>query len=289
MWGRILGTLLGFAFGRVIGAALGFYVGYLFDRKVRKDFERVGGFTGFFRDSQKLNRQAIFFHSVFSVMGHVAKSNGRVTKEHIQIAELLMDELGLTSQQRREAQNAYREGKDVVFGLKDTLEEFKRSVYNRRDILQVFLELQIQCACADGIVTNNERDLLSVMATTLGFSPRELDKLLQRWEAEYRFQHSSGSNSSQRNRQSNGSSQQRQRRQPASAPKGPTLEDAYQIIGVPASASDAEVKKAYRKLMQQHHPDKLISKGLPEEMMKKANQKVQDIKAAYDLIQEKRK
>lgn len=288
MWGRILGTLFGFAFGRIPGALLGFYVGYLFDRKMSSDFERVGGFTGFFRDSKKINRQAVFFHSVFSVMGHVAKSNGRVTKDHIRIAELLMEELELNAQQRKEAQNAYREGKDVVFGLKDTLQEFKQSVYNRRDILQVFLELQIQCACADGIVTNNERDLLSVIATTLGFSPRELDKLLQRWEAEYRFHSSSEQNTrSNSNGRQSGGNQQRQRQ--TATPKGPTLDDAYRIIGVSASASNAEVKKAYRKLMQQHHPDKLISKGLPEEMMKKANQKVQDIKAAYDLIQQHRK
>lgn len=286
MWGRLVCTLLGFAFGRFFGAILGFYIGYLFDRTVSRDFEKVGGFTGFFKDSQKINRQAVFFHSVFSVMGHVAKSNGRVTEEHIKIAELLMDELGLSSQQRKEAQNAYREGKDVIFALKETLLEFKQSVYNRRDILQVFLELQIQCACADGVVTNNERELLIIISSTLGFSPRELDNLLRRWEAEFRFQRSSENTGSGR-RQSNSNHRQRQRQQASST--APSLEDAYRIIGVPASASNAEVKKAYRKLMQQNHPDKLLSKGLPEEMMKKANQKVQDITAAYDLIQQKRK
>lgn len=287
MWGRILGTLFGFAFGRIWGALLGFYVGYLFDRKMRTDFERVGGFTGFFRNSQKLNRQAVFFHSVFSVMGHVAKSNGRVTKDHINIADMLMGELGLNSQQRKEAQNAYREGKDVVFGLKETLLEFKQSVYNRRDILQVFLELQIQCACADGVVTNSEKELLSVIASTLSFSPRELDKLLQRWEAEYRF-HSSSQQQRSSNRRSNQRNNDSRQKHSTNA-FGPNLDDAYRIIGVSPTSSDAEVKKAYRKLMQQHHPDKLLSKGLPEEMMKKATQKVQDIKAAYELIQQKRK
>jgi len=54
-------------------------------------------------------------------------------------------------------------------------------------------------------------------------------------------------------------------------------------------ASDQEVKKAYRRQMNQHHPDKLVSKGLPEEMMELANKKVQDIRNAYDTVTASRK
>ena len=54
------------------------------------------------------------------------------------------------------------------------------------------------------------------------------------------------------------------------------------------NASDADVKKAYRRLMNQHHPDKLVSKGLPEEMMKLANEKTQQIKEAYERIKKSR-
>jgi len=59
-------------------------------------------------------------------------------------------------------------------------------------------------------------------------------------------------------------------------------------LGVDAKATDAEVKKAYRRLLSQHHPDKLVSKGLPEEMMKIASQKTHEIKQAYDVIKKKR-
>ena len=68
----------------------------------------------------------------------------------------------------------------------------------------------------------------------------------------------------------------------------PTISSAYKILGINKTASDAEVKKAYRRLMSQHHPDKLIAKGLPEEMIKLATEKTQKIKAAYEQIKKSR-
>jgi len=60
------------------------------------------------------------------------------------------------------------------------------------------------------------------------------------------------------------------------------------VLGVTAQADDDEIKKAYRRLMNQHHPDKLVSKGLPEEMIRLATQKTQEIKAAYERIRQAR-
>ena len=74
----------------------------------------------------------------------------------------------------------------------------------------------------------------------------------------------------------------------ASNRAGLSLDDAYAVLNVSASSSDAEVKKAYRRLMSQHHPDKLVAKGLPEEMMELAKEKTQEIRAAYDVIKNSR-
>jgi DnaJ like chaperone protein len=57
---------------------------------------------------------------------------------------------------------------------------------------------------------------------------------------------------------------------------------------VDKSASEAEVKNAYSRLMSQHNPDKLVAKGLPEEMMKIATQKTHEIRQAYEQIKEAR-
>ncbi len=67
------------------------------------------------------------------------------------------------------------------------------------------------------------------------------------------------------------------------------IDDAYAILNVSSAANDNEVKRAYRKLMSQHHPDKLVSKGLPEEMMKVATQKTQEIREAYECVMYERK
>jgi DnaJ like chaperone protein len=69
----------------------------------------------------------------------------------------------------------------------------------------------------------------------------------------------------------------------------PTLESAYETLGLKSTTSDAEIKRAYRRLMSQHHPDKLVAKGLPEEMMKMATEKTHQIRTAYETIQEVRK
>ena len=69
---------------------------------------------------------------------------------------------------------------------------------------------------------------------------------------------------------------------------GPTLDDAYAILNVSPSSGDAEVKRAYRRLLSQHHPDKLVSKGLPEEMIKIASRKTHEIRQAYEQIKRAR-
>jgi len=74
-----------------------------------------------------------------------------------------------------------------------------------------------------------------------------------------------------------------------SARSKPSLSNAYTVLGVDKNTSDANLKKAYRRLISQHHPDKLVAKGLPEEMIKLANEKTHEIKSAYELIKQTRK
>jgi len=76
---------------------------------------------------------------------------------------------------------------------------------------------------------------------------------------------------------------------PGRAPGGrSSLAEAYEILGVAANATDAEVKRAYRKLMSENHPDKLVARGLPESMQEVAKQKTQAIQAAWERVREAR-
>lgn len=276
IWGKVLGTLFGFMFGKFVGAALGFFVGHMFDKGYSQDFNRAGGFGRFFGNAEDVQSQAIFFHSLFSVMGHIAKADGQVTQAEINIASALMDQMNLQGGVRREAQQAFREGKEADFPLQQRLDEFVQSCHGRRDILQVFLEILIQSSYADGRLDVAEKDLLEKVARQLGFKQHEFLYLLSAHEAELRFRRAgwgAGANNNQRNSQSN---------------RQQSLQDAYRILGVKPSDDDKAIKKAYRRLMSQHHPDKLVSKGLPKEALELAKNKAQDIQAAYEMVKQQK-
>ncbi|MCV2883561.1 co-chaperone DjlA [Aestuariibacter sp. AA17] len=283
IWGKVLGTLFGFMFGRIPGAILGFIVGHMFDRGYSQDFSQQGGFSRFFTSQDQIKSQAVFFHALFSVMGHIAKADGQVKSEEIRVATALMDEMGLEGDVRKEAQQAFREGKERDFPLLKTLKSFSESCHGRRDIKQVFLEILIQSAYADGSVDAAEQRVLENVAEGLGFKQNELLYLMSMFEAEVRFRQHTRYQS-----QTGQSQHQYRQRTHQSAPKGPTLQDAYKILGVNKSDDDRAIKKAYRKLMSEHHPDKLVSKGLPKQAMEIAKNKAQDIQAAYEMIKQER-
>ena len=74
-----------------------------------------------------------------------------------------------------------------------------------------------------------------------------------------------------------------QRSAPA-RPQTASIDDAYRALGLERAASDEQVKTAYRRLMNRHHPDKLVARGLPPSMASVAEQKTREIRAAYEKI-----
>ncbi len=274
IFGKILGFFFGFLFGGIFGALFGLFLGHQFDkaRGLNSSGFRTGGAFG--SGGNQAERQAEFFNSAFAVMGHVAKAKGQVTKEEIQLASIMMERMNLHGAQRTAAQEAFRRGKSADFPLEEVLEKVRASSGGRYDLLQFFLELQISSAFADGQLHPTEREILHKIASCLGFSAHQLDKRLQMQEAAFRFQHQGGQWHGQQNH--GGAWQQ--------ATTQSQLDDAYAVLGIAADSDAKEVKRAYRKLMNEHHPDKLVAKGLPPEMMEMAKEKTQEIQSAYDLI-----
>ncbi|PRQ64318.1 co-chaperone DjlA [Vibrio sp. V01_P9A10T6] len=279
IFGKILGAFFGFLFGGPFGAFFGLFLGHQFDKARR--LNQAGFKTSSFGSGpSQTERQDEFFKAAFAVMGHVAKAKGQVTKEEIQLATIMMERMNLHGEQRKAAQDAFREGKESGFPLEEVLERVRLSTGGRFDLLQFFLELQISAAFADGDVHPSERNVLHKIARSLGFSSDQLERRLRMQEAAFRFQQGGNFGGQQQGYQQSGQWQQ--------AAQAERLTDAYDVLGVSKDADAKDIKRAYRKLMNEHHPDKLMAKGLPPEMMNVAKEKSQEIQNAYDLIKKEK-
>ena len=213
----------------------------------------------------------VFFRATFTFMGHIAKADGRVSESEIQAARQLMQELKLEAEQVGFAIGFFSQGKSPGFDADGMLEELRAACGPRHDLMRVFVELQLRAAILGSGATGLAHTILARTAGKLGRSG---------WE----FVHMEAVLRAQYQRRSRGGSG-------AGAGGGGTiytrpsnLESAYQELEVPSSATDAEVKKAYRRQMSRHHPDKLVANGLPESMAEVAKEKTQRIQEAYETI-----
>ncbi|NKB78105.1 MAG: co-chaperone DjlA [Gammaproteobacteria bacterium] len=255
-WGKVVGGALGFMIGGPIGALLGASLGHRLDEGLSGGGDRFTAFPG----SQE-RVQAAFFTATFSVMGYVSKADGRVTAHEISLAQSVMSHMKLEESQKKAAILLFNRGKDKDFDVDEVLIQFRRECRGRTTIMQMFLEIQIQAALSDGDFDPRETAVLENIADILGFSRSQLQNIISRV-------------------QGGGAAR--------SKTKGLSVSDAYRILGVTRQTPMTEVKKSYRRLLSQNHPDKLVSKGLPEEMIKLANEKTHEIRMAWNRIQESR-
>ena len=200
-------------------------------------------------------------------MGYLAKADGKVSESEINMARTIMNKMQLNEEQKKLAIHLFNQGKQTDFDPEPVILQFKKSCSRRSNLLMMFMEIQLSTALADSELHHDEQKILLNIAELLGFKRREFEQLLARSTAEKFY------------------SQFHKNDENPSSPKE-ILAASYKLLGVNEDCTDSELKKAYRRLMSQHHPDKLVSKGLPEEMMKLATEKTQEIKDAYERIKQ---
>ncbi|NBC48248.1 MAG: co-chaperone DjlA [Gammaproteobacteria bacterium] len=273
--GKVVGGFLGLAAGGPFGAMLGTALGHGVDRGIERLQRNAQLPPG---DRQRI--QSAFFTATFATMGHLSKADGRVSEAEIALAENIMTQLRLSPEMRSAAIKLFQQGKEPDFDLNAVVETFRRECRGQRALIQMFLEVQLQAAYVDGEPNPGQRRVLNQIRSGLRIPEilfRQLETLVR---LQRQFGASAGAGAGAQGARGGG-----WRQAPS---RGPSLKEAYALLGVTPKDSDATVKRAYRRLLSEHHPDKLVSKGLPEEMMKMAAQKTHEIRRAYEMIQEAR-
>lgn len=246
-FGLIISGLFGYLLGHAFGAPLiGLILGGWLGNKFDRAVSRIfQPFTDIFNANyERSAAQQVFFEVTFAVMGCLAKADGVISKEEIKIAEAAMRRCRMNAEQRKEAKAAFNRGKALDYNLHSDIMRFRANVGHNIFLIQLFLDFQMQTARADFSPAKEAK--LQEICSLLGLQT----------QSNYQGGHA----------------------------RPDQLAESYEILGLTASASTSEVKKAYRKLMAEHHPDRLIAKGLPQEMIDIATEKTSKIQQAYRAI-----
>jgi DnaJ like chaperone protein len=265
-WGKMAGIMAGLATGRWWLALLGLILGHQFDR----------GFAG--RNSAGKNKRSAsgnadgaeqvpetFVRGLFLTMGFLAKSDGRVSEEEIRAARVLMHRLGLGPAEIREAIDWFEEGKHPSFPLHEVLRQVRRDTLHHPELKLQFVRLLLEVALSKKSLHRRERAALWTICSELDVSRVEFAQLEAILRAQKGF-----------------------RRSAAGGADAERVTSAYAILGVNRFSSNEEIKKAYRRLMNKNHPDKLATAGSDSDLATAAAKRTREIRGAYEMLKARR-
>lgn len=255
--GKVIGALVGlFLFRHPAGILVGLVLGHMWD-------------TGVFPVHQaRRNVPRSFMNPLFGLAGAIAKSDGRVSEPEIAATENLMSRMQLFPDQREEAIARFNAGKQPGFAAHLAIADLKAWAGGRRDLAFLLLDMLLDIVYAEGTPTANKLALVRKLCWSLGVHESELSALAA---MKGYGQPASGRRYEQPHRP---------------AETTPAAKDPYAVLGLEPGANEREIKRAYRKLISRHHPDKLGD--VPEELKRRAEERARDINTAYEKIQSQR-
>ena len=259
-WGKIIGTLAGAVTLKPWFVLLGLLVGHQFDRGFAarfRDFETKG------KTNARLPEE--FIKPLFQAMGHLAKSDGRVSENEIRAARGIMHRLSLGPANVRNAMHWFDDGKRSDFPLQSAMQQTRRTAARNPELRLLFMRLVMEVVLSKERVTQHERALLWTMCKEFDIGRVDLAQLEAMLRAQKGF-----------------------RQSPEGSADAQRVQQAYATLGVDTSASNDEVKKAYRRLMSRNHPDKIASSNPDAKEVAVAEQRTKDIRAAYEMLKARR-
>ncbi|NUT80734.1 MULTISPECIES: TerB family tellurite resistance protein [Pseudomonas] len=252
MWwpGTLIGAGAGFAIASIPGAMLGALLGQALDRRLN--------LQGWAQVRERLGGRPALRNDelLFVLLGRLAKSDGRVVDGHIQQARQEMRALDLSESAQRRAIAAFNRGKSA----NDRLRGYMRRLAVQPHAAEGVLRACWRMVWADGRAGVNERELVAQWGRWLGWTPQQVQALA----ADYEPQKLSRPNS------------------------GVTYQEALRLLGVSATSEPSQIKRAYRRLLSRHHPDKIAGSGATPLQVREATDRTRELHNAYRLIRERR-
>ena len=240
IWGKIIGGTAGFAIGGPFGAILGVMAGNIFDRKKRSSFR--------YQDISNQQKQNIFALSIIILGAKIAKADGIVTKEEI---EVFKEKFRISPNDMGQVGKIFNEAKKTSYGFESIAQQISDLFHDNRIILEELLNNLFYIAEADGKISDNELNFLRTISSIFKFDENTFERIYQ---------------TRLNDKESN----------------------PYKVLGVNRADDDETIRKAWIKLTKEHHPDNLISKGMPPEFIKQTTEEMSSINSAYDRIQKQR-
>jgi len=272
--GKVIGGILGSMLGGPFGAVLGVAIGHTFDRDKDKNgngyqYREPSGQTG--PDFNLGQAQMTFFVATFSMLGKMANADGQISpSERNTVIQFMSNDLRLSRQDQDFALRIFDTAAVSTESFEKFAEQFYQSFYRDPQMIEMMMDILVRIAMADGVLSDKENQFIAQAAMCMRYPAGNVDYLKTKYGYK-QDQGSSHSYSSSSSRSDSGS-----------------LAAAYSVLGCSASDSDDVIKAKYKKLIKEYHPDVIASKGLPEEFMKFATEKFDQIQKAYETIKKVR-
>ncbi len=255
-WGAGIGGTIGLLFGGPIGAIIGAGIGSTLTKDSGRPYEQLGA---------EQQRQIGFLVAAFSMLGKMAKADGVVSNDEVAFIDTFIKrELELDAKSRQVSIEIFNRAKEDNTSIYKYAQQFTEIFVLDDAMRETIYRVLFMTALADGQLHPAEKEILQQLPLYLQLE----DDAYLRMEAEL-LGHSRSRSGSGSSRMASGFSD--------------NLDTYYKILGVEKTASDAEVKSAFRKKAQEYHPDKLASKGLPDGFTKFAKEQT------YDTIMKSRR
>jgi len=261
-WGKVVGALAGLATGRSWMVLIGVVLGHQFDRGFADRFTKFGADVSNGRLEQL---SAQFVQSLFRTMGHLAKVDGRVSEDEIRAARALMHRLGLGPVETRQAIAWFEAGKEAGFPLQSTLRKLRAESARKAETRMLFLRLLMEVALSKPTLHQRERAALWTICTELDIGRVELAQLEAMLRAQRGFRRSAAGDADARR-----------------------VDAAYTTLGIEKSSTNDEIKKAYRRLMNKNHPDKIVADNPDKAAISEAERRTREVRGAYEMLKARR-